>query len=337
MINDINCKIIEDLLPLYVDGVCSDESKILVSEHIDKCESCSKLYKALMSKPVISAVSEDEKKAVERAGKRFKKSKKKSLFKGIAITLASLIVIGLLLFPDLMVNYAKNRYVYRHQQMTMKISENNDGKIKVGKIRLNIPEKYTSVGNSFEYNVIEVNGTNEKSVIKIIELTNPNELKTTTNQKIVVYDLNTDSSGEPIKLDFTSENSGGQGALARFVDKIGVRALGFGENDYYSFIDYLYSDEVPEYKFFSSIRKKAAVFACYDCLYYMIPDADGRFTFETDSYKCYGYARSNGFDEDVSFSPCTYNFVLYDKNLVINMVGFTKAEAEYIMSSLVFE
>ena len=31
------CKVVEDLLPLYHDGVCSEESRILVEEHIQTC------------------------------------------------------------------------------------------------------------------------------------------------------------------------------------------------------------------------------------------------------------------------------------------------------------
>jgi predicted anti-sigma-YlaC factor YlaD len=36
-----NCKVIEDLLPLYIDEVCSDESKRLVEEHLKECDECS--------------------------------------------------------------------------------------------------------------------------------------------------------------------------------------------------------------------------------------------------------------------------------------------------------
>jgi len=35
-----NCKIIEDLLPLYTDAVCSDESRKLVEEHLEECKAC---------------------------------------------------------------------------------------------------------------------------------------------------------------------------------------------------------------------------------------------------------------------------------------------------------
>lgn len=36
----LSCKVIEDLLPLYHDGVCSPESAELVEEHLAGCEKC---------------------------------------------------------------------------------------------------------------------------------------------------------------------------------------------------------------------------------------------------------------------------------------------------------
>ncbi|MEG1256835.1 zf-HC2 domain-containing protein [Clostridium sp.] len=36
----VSCEIIKDLLPLYYDKVCSDESNKMVEEHLDECSSC---------------------------------------------------------------------------------------------------------------------------------------------------------------------------------------------------------------------------------------------------------------------------------------------------------
>lgn len=36
------CTIIEDILPLYADGICSEESRLSVEEHCAGCESCNK-------------------------------------------------------------------------------------------------------------------------------------------------------------------------------------------------------------------------------------------------------------------------------------------------------
>ena len=40
----MDCNVIKDLLPLYVDECCSEESARLVAEHLDTCESCRKVY-----------------------------------------------------------------------------------------------------------------------------------------------------------------------------------------------------------------------------------------------------------------------------------------------------
>lgn len=43
----IACDVIKDLLPLYVDDVCSEKTKDLIEEHLTGCEECQKYYEAL--------------------------------------------------------------------------------------------------------------------------------------------------------------------------------------------------------------------------------------------------------------------------------------------------
>lgn len=66
----MNCDIIKDLIPLYIDGVCSDESRYAIETHLTKCESCKALYEA-MSAPV----------ETEKAYKAVKKTHKIHLWK----------------------------------------------------------------------------------------------------------------------------------------------------------------------------------------------------------------------------------------------------------------
>ena len=35
-----SCELIKDLLPLYVDDVCSEESRKMVTEHLASCGNC---------------------------------------------------------------------------------------------------------------------------------------------------------------------------------------------------------------------------------------------------------------------------------------------------------
>ena len=43
-VDNMDCNVIMDLLPLYVDECCSEESERLVAEHLEACESCRKIY-----------------------------------------------------------------------------------------------------------------------------------------------------------------------------------------------------------------------------------------------------------------------------------------------------
>lgn len=45
----LNCNVIHDLLPLYVDQICSDESRELVDEHLMGCRDCSMLLQRMRS------------------------------------------------------------------------------------------------------------------------------------------------------------------------------------------------------------------------------------------------------------------------------------------------
>ena len=48
---NISCEVIRDLLPLYADDVCSEESKELVEEHCGECRECQSRLEA-MKKPL---------------------------------------------------------------------------------------------------------------------------------------------------------------------------------------------------------------------------------------------------------------------------------------------
>ena len=43
----ISCEVARDLLPLYCDDVCSQESRILIEEHLKNCSDCDALLKKM--------------------------------------------------------------------------------------------------------------------------------------------------------------------------------------------------------------------------------------------------------------------------------------------------
>ena len=40
----INCNVIQDILPLYIEDAVSDDTKELVEEHLQNCEICQRVY-----------------------------------------------------------------------------------------------------------------------------------------------------------------------------------------------------------------------------------------------------------------------------------------------------
>ncbi len=43
----MDCNIINDLIPLYIDGCCSDESSAEVKKHIENCDKCKKIFESM--------------------------------------------------------------------------------------------------------------------------------------------------------------------------------------------------------------------------------------------------------------------------------------------------
>ena len=52
----VTCKVIQDLLPLYHDGVASPDTAALVEEHLKDCEACQEVFNRLQdaSSPSLS-------------------------------------------------------------------------------------------------------------------------------------------------------------------------------------------------------------------------------------------------------------------------------------------
>ena len=49
----MNCNVIQDVMILYTDDCCSEESKALVEEHLKNCPTCQKTYEEIRSVPLM--------------------------------------------------------------------------------------------------------------------------------------------------------------------------------------------------------------------------------------------------------------------------------------------
>jgi hypothetical protein len=84
---NIPCHVVEDLLPLYHDQVCSLESRALVEEHLTDCERCKHLLAELEGESA-PASSIDDAAPLKSIRDQWTKSKKRSFLKGTLIALA---------------------------------------------------------------------------------------------------------------------------------------------------------------------------------------------------------------------------------------------------------
>ena len=119
----LSCKVIEDMLPMYYDGVCSDESATLVEEHIRECHQCSRVLADLQSEIEIPKKPVNDLMPLEGIQKQWKKSKWTYMRKGICIALAALILVTSVLIGIWYFSYAK--YYYRLTE-TMEQTTNED-------------------------------------------------------------------------------------------------------------------------------------------------------------------------------------------------------------------
>lgn len=83
-----DCEIIQDLLPLYIDDVCSTKSREMIEEHISECLKCKEQLGKLGNQTVTQELSKERNHVIE---KHLKKEKKRSTVIGL-ITAATLML-----------------------------------------------------------------------------------------------------------------------------------------------------------------------------------------------------------------------------------------------------
>lgn len=101
MKDEKRCRIVQDLLPMYIDELCSDESKELVEEHLRTCDDCKRIYdsmkegeEAIASYNTSSAESDEQliKRVSNDINRRTGKSRKIAV---AAIGIVAILIIGL--------------------------------------------------------------------------------------------------------------------------------------------------------------------------------------------------------------------------------------------------
>lgn len=67
------CELIQDVLPLYHDGVCSETSRKLVDGHLETCEKCTKILKGMAAEIEMPKLTVDEAKPLKTIKRKWNK------------------------------------------------------------------------------------------------------------------------------------------------------------------------------------------------------------------------------------------------------------------------
>ena len=100
---NIKCEVIRDLLPLYVDGVASEESCALIEEHLEECEDCREYLKLLQEDlPEVSELAfADEVASLKMIKRRMRRNR----ILLVLVTLAFALIAGLVIHSQHLTEY----------------------------------------------------------------------------------------------------------------------------------------------------------------------------------------------------------------------------------------
>ena len=89
-----SCKIIEDLLPSYCDGLTSEESNAQIRAHVASCQSCQRLLKKMSAEPPREIL--DHREQFSRKLKEYERKHKVKILKWVLSCLVAALVLMLI-------------------------------------------------------------------------------------------------------------------------------------------------------------------------------------------------------------------------------------------------
>lgn len=81
------CEVIQDLLPLYVDGVCSESSLEMIKEHLESCSECRGIYQQLCSHTSEEILQKEKDGVISRHSRKLRKRKILTIISSVVLTL----------------------------------------------------------------------------------------------------------------------------------------------------------------------------------------------------------------------------------------------------------
>ena len=107
-----SCNVVKDLLPLYVDNICSKESKEILEQHLSECADCKAYYVSLSETDTLFSLPVDQKREQQKA-QSFLAIKKKLRIKQFLVAILSItVLIAVIIATVSLLSYYEKAVVY---------------------------------------------------------------------------------------------------------------------------------------------------------------------------------------------------------------------------------
>lgn len=91
----ISCEVIRDLLPLYCDDVCSEDSRSLIEMHLEGCPECRTLLRKMRAECGIRCEAEmRDEEVVKDIASEWTRSVMKGFFKGVLAAVCVVLILA---------------------------------------------------------------------------------------------------------------------------------------------------------------------------------------------------------------------------------------------------
>ena len=148
------CSLIEDLLPLYAEGLVSERSKQEIEQHLKKCDKCLEAFKSIKEEStlfldeelIVNEINDNREKEI-KCIKNIKRKITLKILMGILISITLTFFCMYILDTYRIIKDEDGKYI---------LYNTNTGNIKKGLDSTNVLAKYTldSNGKDIEYNTI---------------------------------------------------------------------------------------------------------------------------------------------------------------------------------------
>ena len=162
-----DCKIVQDLLPNYIEKLTSKETNAYIEEHINGCKECQKILDAMQKD-----IQLQEKKLEKKKVKYIKKYNHK--LRILKTTLLSIILILVVLF---MAFPGRNMIIIASLQDKFKEYEQQSDNVYIKVLEYDDSNLQLTYENYYKDNMIKYVMTNLDADIKVTQYFYPNEIK----------------------------------------------------------------------------------------------------------------------------------------------------------------